>query len=235
MPTPYQAVVFDFDGTLAELTLDFDEMRHRLAELAAGHLGVRPDPAGRPVLEWIEELAAGLAGDGDAGRAAAARLRSEAMELVVGMEVQAAAAGRLFGFTPGLLAGLARAGVRVGIITRNCGQAVRAVFPGVDAACHCLLAREDVAQVKPHPAHLQRALECLSVAPERALMVGDHPLDMETGRRAGTRTAAVASGRLDLETLLQSSPDHAHPDCRALVEHLVSTGRLPAWPDRPSA
>jgi histidinol phosphatase-like enzyme len=37
-------------------------------------------------------------------------------------------------------------------------------------------------RVKPHPEHLLTALKLLDVPPERAIMVGDHPMDITLGK-----------------------------------------------------
>lgn len=51
-------------------------------------------------------------------------------------------------------------------------------------------------------------------------MVGDHPLDVETARRAGTLSGAVASGRIGLEELSLAMPDFAAEDCPELLRQL---------------
>ena len=134
------------------------------------------------------------------------------------MELKAAAKGRLFAHTRPLLARLREHGLKLGVITRNCTPAVGQVFP--DAAEHvdCVLPREAVARVKPDPEHLLAALARLSVEPGQSLMVGDHPMDIETGRRAGTLTAGVAGGNITLDGLRRAGPDFAAPDCAALFE-----------------
>ncbi len=222
-PRRLAAVVFDFDGTLAELTIDFGEMKQRVADLAAAYLPARPEPGPMPVLEWLDDLAAKLAaGDPSHGPDKAAELRERGLALVEAIERDAAMRGALFPYTRPVLRALAQAGVRTGIITRNCHAAVTVVFPDALGLCGCLLARDHVARVKPDPSHLLQALLALGCAPEEALMVGDHPMDIETGRKAGTWTAAVASGRVDLNELLARGPDYGATDCEALLDLLTT-------------
>ncbi|MEM5787077.1 MAG: hypothetical protein AAGU11_07140, partial [Syntrophobacteraceae bacterium] len=47
------AVVFDFDGTLAELHIDFNEMKRRLSLLAGTYSSAAPPEPFLPVLEWL--------------------------------------------------------------------------------------------------------------------------------------------------------------------------------------
>lgn len=53
---------------------------------------------------------------------------------------------------------------------------------------------EDVARAKPAPDALHAALARLDVEPERALYVGDHPVDAEAATRAGVAFVAVLTG-----------------------------------------
>ncbi|WP_428564258.1 MAG: HAD family hydrolase [Solidesulfovibrio sp. DCME] len=214
---PLDAVVFDFDGTLAELVIDFSAMKDMVARFAAGHLAEVPPADGLPALEYAGRLAGRIAAISP--EAVAAFTRDVAMGIRE-QEIAAAAEARLFPSTRAALTRLARAGVKVGVITRNCRAAVLAVFPDLTDYAGVLVARDDASRVKPDPRHLLGALRVLGARPERSLMVGDHPMDIATGRAAGARTAGVASGRTSLEELAGHQPDYLAPDVGALVAML---------------
>lgn len=213
--TPLDAVVFDFDGTLAELVIDFTIMKRRVTETAAGYLAAVPPPDGLPVLEYAAHLARTMEAGADR------RFLDAVAALIREMEVEAAGRAKLFPETRDTLAALRRAGVACGIITRNCRQAVLRVFPDAEAAVGVVLTRDDAPHVKPDPRHLLAALDVLGAAPSRSLMVGDHPMDVATGKAAGTLTAGVASGRVDLDALGQSGPDFLAPDIATLLPLLL--------------
>jgi phosphoglycolate phosphatase len=223
---PATAVVFDFDGTLARLALDFADMKRRLAALAESFLPARPEPGPLPVLEWLDELAAEVAvHEGpDTGR----EFHTRARFLILTMELDAAREGNLFPFARPLLAGLRRRSVSVGVITRNSGVAVRKVFPDWAEYAGVLLAREDVDRVKPDPDHLLEAMRRLGATAGATLMVGDHPLDIETARRAGVRACGVASGASPAEALALAGADYVAPDVPCLLAVLEREGVLPA-------
>ncbi|MCA1946361.1 MAG: HAD-IA family hydrolase [Desulfovibrio sp.] len=213
------AVVFDFDGTLAELVLDFEEMKRRVAWVAAEFLLPAPAPGTTPVLEWIDTVRADI--DGRCGHDAGVHFFFQAHAAITAMELEAARVGRLFEGARPLLARLRQAGARVGVITRNCEAAVRQVFPDLDACCDAFLPRDSVRRVKPHPQHLLQALELLQCPPESALMVGDHPMDVTTALRAGARAAGVASGRVSMQALADAGAHVVAPDAPALFAHLL--------------
>lgn len=214
------AVVFDFDGALAELVLDFDEMKLRVAALAGEYLDAPPVPGAVPVLEWVEKLTGDIGrlsenGDGQA-------FRARARVLIEEMEIAAASGDLLFHFTRPLLAALAKRGVKTAIITRNCRRAVERIFPDAPTYVAAIIAREDAIRVKPDPEHLFQALRAIGAAPSRSLMVGDHPMDIATGKAAGTLTGAVASGRVSLEALTLAGPDFAALDAEALLRPFLA-------------
>ena len=213
----FAAVVFDFDGTLAELILDFTAMKARLGRVAATFLADVPTPNGLPALEYARFLAETI---GTESAQAAARFELFAARAIMDQEIEAARAARLFPATRPALTALTQAGTRVGIITRNCRAAVEIVFPDAAAYAGVILARDDARHVKPDPRHLLDALQALGVRPEDALMVGDHPMDVATGQAAGTRTAALASGRTPLAELARHNPDYLADDIAALVAML---------------
>lgn len=226
-PARIAALVFDFDGTLARLTLDFDEMKERVADAATPFLGHRPEPDSTPVLEWLQGLEDTLRAKPNPGLEGARALHRASHAVIQDMEVEAATEGLLFPFVRPMFKELRGMGLSLGIITRNCARAVQAVFPDADQYCGCLLARDHVDRVKPDPEHLLAALKLLGAEPEQTMMVGDHPMDVETGKRAGTLTGAVASGRIGLEELAQSKPDAAALDCPGLIKVLRTRGHFP--------
>jgi phosphoglycolate phosphatase len=140
------------------------------------------------------------------------------------MEMEAAARAGLFPFVRPMLREMEQEGIGAAVITRNCARAVATVFPDAMTFCQCLLTRDHVERVKPDPEHLLCALEVLDCPPEHCLMVGDHPLDIETGRRAGAWTAGVAGGRVGEEELRRHGADITAPDCRVLVDRLKARG-----------
>ena len=219
-----EALVLDFDGTLAELNIDFTDMKRRLSALAEAYLGDAPPSDGLPALEWIEQLIVLIAEV--EGRDTALEFGTRARFLVMDMELAAARKGGLFPFARPSLADLRARGLRTAIITRNCTAAVRIVFPDVRDAVDCFLAREDVSRPKPDPAHPAAALKALGVSPGRALMVGDHTLDIATGLCAGMPAAGVATGRIPEVELASAGALFTAPDLPALLARLAADGLL---------
>jgi phosphoglycolate phosphatase len=186
-----KAVIFDFDGTLAKLNIDFQHMRKEVLKIALSY-GIRPNLLETKfVLEMInaasEMLNLRSTRESD-------KFKNEAMNFIEDMEITAAKDSELFDKTKDLLFFLKKNGFSTAVVSRNCEKAVSTVFPDILLYCDAILCRDKIANVKPHPQHLHAAINILQVSSPRTLMVGDHPLDIETGRNAGTFTAGVLTG-----------------------------------------
>jgi phosphoglycolate phosphatase len=110
-------------------------------------------------------------------------------------------------------------GIKVGIVTRNCDQAVRKVFPNIDVLCDVFVSRNSVRKVKPHPDHLTYVVESLKVSGDKAWMVGDHPTDIQAGRQAGMKTIGVLTGRTKREGFEMAGADY-------ILENVTEISRL---------
>ena len=209
-----ECFIFDFDGTLAEFRLDFPAMKQRLNSLAERYLA--PPQPFLPALEWLAWLEGKILEAGGPSRG----FRSEALAMICEMEMEAARSGALFWFTRPLLKTLKAEGAKTAIITRNCDAAVRVVFPDLSEVCPAFFSRDHVVSPKPDPAHVVCALEFVGADPRTAIMIGDHPLDIQTGKAAGILTAGVCSGSASRDELTAAGPDWIADDCQKLIEKL---------------
>lgn len=208
-----QAILFDFDGTLAVPALDFSELRRRAAA-AVGAFTDIPMRADIPVMEELDRIRAAL--EPSAGRHAYAA----AMRAIEDVEIEAAGRSALFPFVLPMLETLKQRGIAAGVVTRNCPAAVFKVFPDLGEHVGCVLTRDDVQNVKPHPEHIGKALALLQRKAEGAVMVGDHPMDIVAGKRAGTLTAGVLTGGSAHERLAEAEPDWLAEDAGEIMRIL---------------
>ena len=212
------AVIFDLDGTLVQLTIDFDRMRAVVIEIVARY-GAAVDSR-RQALLTLELIADVTAEFKRRCPDRAARFEGEANEAVEAIEVEAAQRAALFPGVPELLIWLRDRGFKLGIITRNCRAAAGEVLNSLQSLIDVVLTRDDVPAVKPDPLHLRWALEALAVRGERTLMVGDHPLDVVTGQAVGAFTAAVLRPGETPERYAAVSPDLILANVLELQAHL---------------
>jgi phosphoglycolate phosphatase len=84
-----------------------------------------------------------------------------------------------------------------------------------------------VARFKPDPLHLTVALDRLGTPHDQGIIIGDHPLDIATGKAAGAMTGGVASGNTPLAELETAGADLVAPDAWLLLGLLGERGLLP--------
>ena len=71
-----------------------------------------------------------------------------------------------------------------------------------------VLCAEDTPLLKPNPEPVLKTLSELSFLPEEALVVGDMPVDIEMGKRAGARTCGVTYGNAGRAALEAAGADY---------------------------
>lgn len=198
------AVVFDFDGTLALLNIDFREMRRDVLDLAASY-GISEDGMEQLfVLEMIAEtrrrIGRNNSGQGDLFSACA-------LKRVTDRELAGAAHSALFPGVKEMLVELRRRGIKTGILTRNCLEAVTAIFPDVLDYSDAVVTRDDTERVKPHPDHMRAVLRLLNEEPSNCAMVGDHPMDIRVGKEVGALAVGVLTGYSGISDLQGAGAD----------------------------
>jgi HAD superfamily hydrolase (TIGR01509 family) len=90
---------------------------------------------------------------------------------------------------------LRRHGVRLGLVTASTRGVVEPNLARLNLAdaFEVMVFADDVAQGKPHPEGLLRALDAMALPPDATVYVGDTVVDLEMARAAGAPFAAVGT------------------------------------------
>ena len=212
-----RAIIFDFDGTLAVLNIDFSLMRKRVFDLMKCY-GIEGEAIQEKyLLEVIDEAYQILEKKSPSGAEA---FYKESHDILHAVEMSAAQEGNLLPGAKVTLKSLREKGIQVGIITRNCEDAVREVFPDIDHFCDIFVSRNSVRRVKPHPDHLTYVTQSLNISGEEAVMVGDHIIDVQAGKRVGMKTVGVLTGRTKKEEFEQAGADYILREASEVCELL---------------
>jgi len=212
-----KAVIFDFDGTLAVLNIDFSLMRKRIFDLMSEY-GIRPETIQEKyLLEITDEVYQTLWEKNPSGAEA---FYQGSHHILHEQEMEAAEEGRLIPGTKATLKKLIRKGIKIGIITRNCEDAVRKVFPDINDFCDVFVSRNSVKKVKPHPDHLTYVMKRLKISGQETVMVGDHMLDVQAGRSVGMKTVGVLTGRTKKEEFEIAGADYILRDASEVIKLL---------------
>lgn len=183
---PIKAILFDFDGTLFELKVDWLRVRQELKGLLKF-----PGSAAefKPLRPRIQEIVRTL----PKGK----ELEQEAYAIISRYEVSGAKKGYPHEGAKEVLQWLKNQGIKTVILTRNTRDCVLPVLEKYQwPRPELIVAREDVKKEKPDPEAGLLALEKLQLQPQDCLIVGDSLPDFEM------------AGKLEIRSVLVFNPRH---------------------------
>jgi 2-phosphoglycolate phosphatase len=188
---PSKAILFDFDGTLADTAADLSR--------ALNHLRVARGLPGLPLENLRPHASSGARGLLEAGLGIlpdhpeyqALResfLRHYAAEICIDT--------KLFPGMEVLLEAIEKRGLRWGIVTNKSTHLTRLIVKALklDSRAACVVCGDTTPHLKPHPASLLHAAKELALDPADCIYLGDDLRDIQAARSAGMRSVAVEWG-----------------------------------------
>ena len=174
--TDYDAVVYDLDGTLVDLDVDWDAVAE---DVRTVYERADIDLPSTELWDLLEAAA-------DVGVA------DEVEATIAAHERDGAANAPRLAHVDELL----ERSVPVGVCSLNCEAACRIALEQHDLtdAVDVVVGRDTVATQKPHPEPLLEAVRELEVEPATALFIGDSARDELTAERAGMAFEYVGDG-----------------------------------------
>ncbi len=166
----YRAIIFDLDGTLVVLRIDWMAVKREMLSMAQERFG--RDLSGMTVWQMLRSSKGPT---------------KEALEEVLQLrEVEGARAAEKLPAAD-LLPSLTDRGV--GIVSLNSKESCIIALERTGLAPHvnALVAREDSERLKPDPEPLLKCIQLLGVRVSEAVFIGDRERDRLTAERAGVR------------------------------------------------
>jgi len=186
-----RAVLFDFDGTLADTAADLARALNRLR--SARGVAELPLEALRP---HASGGARGLIGAGLGIAPGHADYQALREAFLVHYENEICVDTRLFPGMLELLSALEARRLRWGIVTNKSTRLTQLLVRelGLEARVACVVCGDTTPHLKPHPASLLHAAGELALAPRECVYLGDDVRDIQAARAAGMRCVAVGWG-----------------------------------------
>ncbi|MFB6174163.1 MAG: HAD family hydrolase [Halobacteriales archaeon] len=179
MPPDHAARVYDLDGTLVRLAVDWDAAA---ADVVSVFREAGIDADGADLWDLLDRAPEhGLDGAVEAAISSHERDGAERSRRLAAAD------------------DLAELDVPVAVCSLNCEAACRIALEkhGLAEDVDAVIGRDSVGAHKPDPEPLLAAARALSVPPEETLFVGDSERDARTAERAGTRFEYVGDGPTD--------------------------------------
>jgi N-acetyl-D-muramate 6-phosphate phosphatase len=184
-----KAVLFDFDGTLADTAADLCAAVNVLRTERG--LDALPLAQARPHASsgarGLLRAAFGMTPEHpeyDAMREAFLRHYADCLS----------AQTELFPGMAELLEHLAARGIAWGIVTNKATRFTETIVAALELSPDCVVCGDTTPHTKPHPAPLLHAAQALALAPASCWYVGDDLRDVQAARAAGMRAIAVEYG-----------------------------------------
>jgi len=206
-----QLIMLDLDGTLVDsvpdLAIAVDQMLTELDRPKAGESKVR---------DWV----------GNGASMLVARALSDALEpqschqegelydaaYLAFLKAYAESNGRYAQIYPGVEAALEKwtqQKIPLAVVTNKPMLFTKALLKSLRLSryFHFVVGGDSLPQKKPDPAPLQHIMNQLEAAPEACWIIGDSKHDVQAGRAAGCKVAAVTYGYNHGESIADSEPD----------------------------
>jgi 2-phosphoglycolate phosphatase len=186
-----KAVLFDFDGTLADTAADLGRALNRLRS-ARGLADLPPEALRHSASSGARGLIE--AGLGILPEHPEFKALRDAFLLHYADEV--CVDTRLFPGMDALLVAIETRGLRWGIVTNKAARFTHRIVAslGLERRAACVVCGDTTPHLKPHPASLLHAAKELSLEPAACIYLGDDLRDVQAARAAGMRSVAVGWG-----------------------------------------
>lgn len=215
------SVLFDLEGTLVQtvqITKQLvDEFRSGTRKELV-ELGIPKE-----ILEGITSSSlmrnmAGQYANAHFSQAKKAMLKQELDQFLQMYELDWAKRSTLFPDTIHVLTTLKERGISTAVVTNTSRKAARTIFAkhGLWKHLDVVVTRDDVAELKPSPEGILRALEGLDR--RDAIFVGDLPIDLEAARAAGVRSVLIDRGWSHDMSSSNAEPDHTVDSLSGILE-----------------
>jgi phosphoglycolate phosphatase len=196
-----KGAIFDFDGTLVSHDMDFQKIRETIIKEALRYR-LRIPRKSLFILELLEYTERH-----NQENASSKKFLNEAKEYLRNMEIASAEKASPVPGSIHFVRALKRDGIKIGIITRNCRDAVRMVIKRFEIPYDVLLTRDDTEKVKPDKMHIKTAIKLLGLKENEVVMVGDHPMDILCAKNSGVLSCGIISEKIDSGRLKDAGAD----------------------------
>lgn len=219
-----KAVIFDLDGTLKEFNLDTKACRTEIINLLTQQ-GFSSslfslNESAFDMLKKVEKSP--IIKD---RKIQFTKIKDMVFSVVEEFELEAARTAKIFENIPETLKTLRDMKLKIALCTISSEKTTDYVLKrfNLEQFFDAVVTRESVSEVKPHPTHLEAALDALKVMSPEAVLVGDSVKDIQCAVQLNVLAVGVTTGLSSREELTCSG---AHYIASSVTDIPILVGQL---------
>ena len=219
-----KAVIFDLDGTLKEFNLDIKACRTKIINLLT-QLGFSRSlfSLNESAFDMLKKVKKSPITEDR--KIQFTKIKDIVFSVVEEFELEAARTAKIFENIPETLKALRDMKLKIALCTISSEKTTEYILKRyhLEQFFNAVVTRDSVFEVKPHPKHLEAALDALKVGSQEAVLVGDSVKDIQCAVQLNVLAVGVTTGLSSLEELTCSGAHYiasSVTDIPILVEQL---------------
>lgn len=207
---PIEAVIFDLDGTLSNFNLEFKALRAEVRSYLI-RAGVPSSvlEVNESVFEMLKKTEIFFK-NGDKRPQTFENIRAQTLLIAEKYEMEAASSTSLQPGAVETLKELKRMKLKMGLCTANSEKAANYILQRfkIEEFFKIVVPRDKVKYVKPYTEQFEVALKALDARPQRALIIGDSVVDMQSAKELKAIAVGIPTGMSTVEQLKNHSANY---------------------------
>jgi len=222
-----KAVIFDLDGTLKEFNLDIKACRTKIINFLTQEGFSRSlFSLNESAFDMLKKVKKYLVTE-DGKKQEFTKIKDMIFSVVEDFELEAARTAKMFAGIPETLKALRDMKLEIALCTISSEKTTNYILKRfhLEQFFDAVITRESVFEVKPHPKHLEAALDALKVRSQEAVLVGDSVKDIECAIQLNVLAVGVTTGLSSIEELTCSGAHYiasSANDIPILIQQLNS-------------
>ena len=222
-----KAVIFDLDGTLKEFNLDIKACRTKIINFLTQEGFSRSlFSLNESAFDMLKKVKKYLITE-DGKKQEFTKIKDMIFSVVEDFELEAARTAKMFAGIPETLKALRDMKLEIALCTISSEKTTNYILKRfhLEQFFDAVITRESVFEVKPHPKHLEAALDALKVRSQEAVLVGDSVKDIECAIQLNVLAVGVTTGLSSIEELTCSGAHYiasSANDIPTLIQQLNS-------------
>jgi phosphoglycolate phosphatase len=214
-----KAVIFDLDGTLKEFNLDTKACRTTIINRLTQEGFPRSlFSLNETAFDMLNKIKNSQLIEEEKNRDFS-KIREMIFSVVEDFELEAARTARMFEGIPETLQALRDMKLELALCTISSEKPTNYLLKRfhIEQFFDAVITRESVFEVKPHPKHLEAALDALKVRAQEALLVGDSVKDIQCAVQLNVLAVGVTTGLSSMEELSRSGAHYIASSANDIV------------------